>query len=248
MNRGPSPAAVHSSICSSPSELPKSSDGAAANELVDAHWFAILIVDKVDLRQPHKSGLALHHLEFRLDRTAHHLLRRDPICLLGPRTHELDPAPRYDVRLKAIGSEIGQQLHHGLINALRVRALESGLLRPRQPVAHNLLELLHSHASMGGSHQFHQSVLARRRNGLHISIQNSLEWLRRLPRWMLWRQYLYAIKNEGQLHVHRLLSPESAIVVESGDALIDGNEIGSALRRNFPNESHDSLLGPCIVP
>ena len=60
---GPSPAAVHCSICRSPSELPKAAIGRRPMKRVDADRFARLVVYEVDLRQPHEHRPAVAHLE-----------------------------------------------------------------------------------------------------------------------------------------------------------------------------------------
>jgi hypothetical protein len=67
------------------------------------------------------SFLVIKEIEFRKERNA--------VDLLSPRTHELDAAARHDVGLEAVGAKIGQQLERALVDTLRVRALELGLLR-----------------------------------------------------------------------------------------------------------------------
>ena len=56
-------------------------DRPAADMLLDADRLAGLVVDEVDLRQPKQVRRAVLHLELRLDRRPHHLLRRNAVDL-----------------------------------------------------------------------------------------------------------------------------------------------------------------------
>ena len=50
---------------------------------------------------------------------------------------------------------------------------------------------------------------------------------------MLRRQRLDPVEGEGELGVHRLLGPQRAVIVEHGDALGFGHEVGRAFRRSL---------------
>ena len=65
---------------------------------------------------------------------------------------------------------------------------------------------------------------------------------------MLRRKCLYAVERKAQLDVHGLLSPERAIIVERGDALVGRHKVTRALLRHLPHEFDDRLLGPAILP
>ena len=62
------------------------------------------------------------------------------------------------------------------------------------------------------------------------------------------RQRLHAVEDEGELHIHRLLDPERAVIVEGRDALIDRHEVGPALRRDARDKVEDRSLGRPLVP
>ena len=72
-----------------------------------------------------------HHIEesfdfvFSLDATADDLLRRDPICPFGPRSHELDSPAGNDPGFKSMISQICQQFQHRLIDAICVWSVKS---------------------------------------------------------------------------------------------------------------------------
>ena len=59
---------------------------------------------------------------------------------------------------------------------------------------------------------------------------------------------LHAVEREGQLHIHRLLDPERAVIVEGRDALLDRHEVRPALRRDACDEIEDRSLGRALVP
>src|SRR5450755_2489166 len=65
---------------------------------------------------------------------------------------------------------------------------------------------------------------------------------------MLRRENLYAIESEEELKIHRLLSPQRAVVVERGDSLGDRNEIRRALFGHLHDEVNDGLLSLAVVP
>ena len=65
---------------------------------------------------------------------------------------------------------------------------------------------------------------------------------------MLRRQRLDAVEREGELDVHRLLDPQRAVVVERGDALGLGHEVGRAFRGHRRDEIDDRGFGGAVVP
>ena len=193
-------------------------------------------------------GLAVAHLEPRLDRRADDLLGRNAVDLLGPRPHELDAAAGDDEGLEAVGAQIGEQLQHRLVDQLGVGPLEAVIARGREPVGDDLRELLRRHAGMRHRHQLDQSLFAGSGQRLHVAVQHRLERLLGLPFRMLRRQRLDAVEHEGELDVHRLLDPQRAVVVEGRDALIRRHEVGPALRRDARDEIGDRRLGRAVVP
>ncbi len=72
---------------------------------------------------------------------------------------------------------------------------------------------------MSRHHHFHQAVLAGFGQSLHVAVQHRLERLLVLPFRMQGRHCLHAIEREDQLHVHGVLGPQRAVIVECRDAL-----------------------------
>jgi hypothetical protein len=81
-------------------------------------------------------------------------LRRNAVCHLHPRSHELDAAPGDDVGLESVGGQISQQLHHRLVHHLGIRPLGFWVRCGGEPVAHDLVELLGGHAGVRGHYDF----------------------------------------------------------------------------------------------
>jgi hypothetical protein len=69
---------------------------------------------------------------------------------------------------------------------------------------------------------FGQSFFTAGGNGLHIAVKNCLERLRGLPFRMFWSKLLHAVENKHHLHVHGLLNPKCAVVVEGSNAPLGG--------------------------
>src|SRR5882724_8003455 len=81
-----------------------------------------------------------------------------------------------------------------------------------------------------------------------VLVQYRLEWLGRLPFGMLLRHRPQAVERESGLKIDRLLAPQCAVVVEGGDALLDGNEVGTALGGHARDKLDDGFLGGAVVP
>ncbi len=101
---------------------------------------------------------------------------------------------------------------------------------------------------MGGGHDLEQALLARRLHRLHVVLEYALEGLLRLPLRVLGRERLHPIEREGDLDVDRLLGPQRAVVIESGDALRGGHEVRASLRSDARHEADDGLLRRAVVP
>ncbi len=219
-----------------------------ADVLVDADRLAFLVVDEVQLRQPDQHCLAVPQFELRLDARADHLLRRDAIGLLGPWPHELDAAARHDESLVAVRAQAGEQLDHRLVHHLRDRALRDGILRGRNPVLDDLLELVGRHAGVRRHHDLEQRLVASGECALEIALQHRRIRLLRLPLGMLRRQGLDAVEREQTLHVHRLLGPQRAVVVERCDALVRRDVVGTRLVGGLADELNDRLFRRPVGP
>ena len=95
---------------------------------------------------------------------------------------------------------------------------------------------------------FDQSLFAGRRQRLQIAVQHRRERLLGLPFRMHRRKDFDAIEHEGQLHIHRLLDPKRAVIVERRDALLNRYEVRPALRRDARDKVEDRRLGRPLVP
>src|SRR6266550_2196657 len=65
---------------------------------------------------------------------------------------------------------------------------------------------------------------------------------------MLRCERLDAVEREHDLEIHRLLSPERAVVVEGRDALVRWNEVGRTFLGNLRDEFSDGFLRRAVVP
>jgi hypothetical protein len=59
---------------------------------------------------------------------------------------------------------------------------------------------------------------------------------------MFGREFFHPVKHEGELDIHRLLTPERAVIIKRRNALSRRNEIGCALLCYGGNERSDRLL------
>src|SRR5262249_19755583 len=124
---------------------------APADDLVDAHGLARSIVDELDLGKAHKRGLAFPPLISHFDPAADDLFGRYSVRSLDPRPHELDSAPRYNVGLEAVRSEVGEYLEHRLINQISIGTVEPRMSRFVRPVPDDGLEFVGRHSRVAGS-------------------------------------------------------------------------------------------------
>ena len=203
---------------------------------------------KLDLGQAHQHRLAVPHLELRLDAAADHLLRGNAVDPLRPGAHELDAAARDDERLEAVRPQVGEQLEHRLVDHLGVEPPGPGMLRRRDPVGDDPVELLGGRAGVRGHGHLEERVLAARERRLHVALQHRREGLLVRPLRVLRGERPDPIEDEERLEVHRLLGPQRAVVVEYGDALGRRHVAGHALPRDRLQERDDRPSGRTVVP
>jgi hypothetical protein len=113
---------------------------------------------------------------------------------------------------------MGEQLEHRLVHQLRVGPLEARVARSGQPVLDDALELLRRVPGVRRHHELEEAVLARGGERAEVALERRLERLPGRPVRVLVREGLHAVDREQQLEVGRLLAPQSAVVVEDGDA------------------------------
>src|SRR5260370_34988380 len=82
--------------------IAKGEDGPSADERVDPFRFARPVIDEQDLRLAQELRLSISGKLISGDgRGAHHLLRRNPVALVGENSHELNAAARHSKGLEA---------------------------------------------------------------------------------------------------------------------------------------------------
>ena len=69
-------------------------DGPSTDEFMDTNRLACFIINHVNLGQTHQGWTAIAQRVLYLNRAADNLLRRNPVDLGRPRSHELDTPPR----------------------------------------------------------------------------------------------------------------------------------------------------------
>ncbi|MGY4246228.1 hypothetical protein ACVIIZ_007636 [Bradyrhizobium sp. USDA 4523] len=172
----------------------------------------------------------------------------DAIDPLAPWPHELDAAARDNEGLEAIGPQTGEQFQHRLVDEIGIRPVELRVTRRLDPVAGDLRELGRCHAGMGRHDQFDQALLAGLGQRSDVVVENRPERLLPLPFRMLARQRLHPVERKRKLHIHRLLAPQRAVIVECRDALRRRHEIRRAFPRHRRDEVKDRLLRPAVIP
>jgi hypothetical protein len=65
---------------------------------------------------------------------------------------------------------------------------------------------------------------------------------------MVRRGRFHLVEHKDELEVEWLLAPECAVVVEDGDSLRLGHEVGRALSRDRADELDDRCLGRPFLP
>ena len=101
---------------------------------------------------------------------------------------------------------------------------------------------------MRGQDELDQTFLARLREGTQIVVERGLERLLVLPVRMLIGQRFHPIQRKRKLHIHRLLAPQRAVVVEGRDALRHRDKVRRAFAGNRSDKALDRLLGWTIIP
>ena len=161
--------------------ITESEDRTLADVLVDANWFACLVIDEVNLGSTHQNRFAILDLEFRDDAGANDLRRRNAIDPSGPRPHELNAAAGDNKGPETASAKVGQQFELRLVDTLGVKPIESRMLGSLNPLRRSLLELFGGHAGVGGHHHLNEALLAGHHQGLHITLEHRFEGLGRLP-------------------------------------------------------------------
>ena len=107
-------------------------DRPAANVGFNGDWLGLLVIKEAQGGQLDEHRLAVAHFKAELACAADDLLRWDAVDPLGKAAHEVDAATGYDECLKTVGTKIGEQLDHRLVDHLRVEPTRLGMLRSGQ--------------------------------------------------------------------------------------------------------------------
>ena len=122
------------------------------------------------------------------------------------------------------------------------------MARGGDPIGDNLRKVSGGHAGMGYRHDLEKSGFAKRRQSLDIAIEHRLERLFSLPIRMLRRKRPHAIHRKRDLKVHRLLRPQSAVVVKGRDPLDGFDIVGPAFASHAIDKVDDRLLAGAFIP
>ena len=219
-----------------------------ANKCIYADGFVGAVVDEADLRQAHDDGRAVLSLELRLHGCADDLIGRDAVGFVGPRAHESYLTTGDDESFEAVTAEIGEEFNHWLVDELRIRMVEFAIVGLGEPVGNGVLKLFVGHAGAGCGDDLEDALVAGCGDGFHVTFENAFEGLLRLPLGVLGGHLFDAVEGKLNLGVQGGLNPEGAVVIEGGDAVGDGNEVGSTLFRDSLDEGDDGFFGSSVVP
>ena len=136
----------------------------------------------------------------------------------------------------------------GLVDAFGIGTLVTRVLCRREPILHEVLEFFCRDPRVRGQDQFNEALLAGGRNALHVASQNGCEWFLVFPFRVLRCHRFRAINSECQLHVHGLLGPECAVVVEDCDPVGRWYVMLAAFCRDQLDKLKNVTLGITIVP
>ena len=122
------------------------------------------------------------------------------------------------------------------------------MFRGGDPILHDLVELVGGHARVRNHNDLPDGRFAAGERAFHVALEQRRKWLLVFPFRMLRRQRFHPIEREKELEVHRLLTPERAVVVEGRDALVRWNEVGRTFLGNLRDEFSDGFLRRAVVP
>ena len=126
--------------------------------------------------------------------------------------------------------------------------VEVRILRRGRPLGGDLLKLLDRHPGMGGADDLFPILLGERLHGLLVAGEDRVVGRGRRPLGMVRGQRLDAVDGEDRLTVDRMLDPETAILIEGGDAILDRDEPVVAFIGRRGDEVEDRLSGRAVVP
>jgi len=226
----------------------KGSEGTLTNKCVDADGFAWTVVDEANLRQAHDDGGSVLCLKLRFHRRPNDLLGRYAVGFFCPGTHKSDLSTRDDECLEVVGAKVGEELDHGLVDELRIGSIELAIMGLSDPVGDGFFKLGARHTGTGGDDNLIDPLFAGCHDGFHVAVENSFKRLLRLPLRMLGGHLLDAVEGKEELGIHGGFDPESAVVIEGGDAVSDGNEVRGTFFRDAVDEGDNVFLRGGVAP
>ena len=120
--------------------------------------------------------------------------------------------------------------------------------RSFEPLSDDFRKRLGGHPAVAHSHNCHQALLARSDQRLLVAGKGSRERLLVFPLRVRGGERLYPVNGKGELKIDRLLSPQRAIVVEGGDALLNRDKLRRAFFRYLLDKSDDRFFWSGVVP
>src|SRR5688572_5020670 len=84
----------------------KCGDGPAADKFVDGDGLAFLVVEEIKLGEFNEHGFAVVYLILDLAAAADHLFGRYSIDPFSKCPHKVDPAPRDNIGLETVGTQV----------------------------------------------------------------------------------------------------------------------------------------------
>src|SRR3954451_6001960 len=96
---------------------------------------------------------------------------------------------------------------------------------------------------VGGRDDVQYPMLSAGEHSLHVTVEQTREWLLVLPFRMLRGKCFHAIDGEQKLEVDWLLSPERTVIVKCCDTACDWNKVWSSLICHVLDECNNRPLG-----
>src|ERR1039457_5591847 len=179
---------------------------------------------------------------------------RNPVHLLADRPHEVTAAARGDVVREPVRLQVAEQLDHRHISALEITATKSRMLRSAQESGGLRLESLEADPRVGGKNASKKrpdvSIVAGVVLGEDRPEPAIVALIRRLPGLTATklgiglRHFEQSAENEVSLDRHRLLAPQSSVVVEYGYSLLGRHTVG----HRTLDELHDRPPRGAVIP
>src|SRR5262249_37788621 len=150
-------------------------DRAFANVPINADRLAILVVDRIYLRQTPDHEPAAFHTRLALQFAAYNLFNRDTVDLRREDAHEINRAAGTNPGLEAIPAQVGEQLDHWLVSDLCEWAIQFRVSPPFEEPARLGGKPLLRHPGLRGDKQIQERLLTSLAKVGHVAFERGLE-------------------------------------------------------------------------